>query len=168
MPNALPLAPAGGPGTKVVSGARCAFYFNGDVIGYASGVSVSEDIRMEPVEVLNRLAVAEHVPVGYNVSLSCSVFRTVSPNQVSNNVSSPGSLKQQNIFPRYDQILRVEGCDAVLYDELAKKMLAKFEQVKCTSHGFSAGARSLLLENVSFVAIKVYDESEVSGLVVST
>ncbi len=156
MANALPL----GPGTRIFSGARAIFAFNGEVIGFATGVSGSEDIGMEEGAVIGRLDVVEHIPVSYRVTLSCSVFRTISRKQSPTSGSSPGSLKEQRIFPRFDEILKVEGVDCAIYDELSKKAIYLYQGVKCASHSFNIGARAVTMENVTFVALKLKDEGD--------
>lgn len=154
MPNALPT----GTGTKTFSGARAVFQFNGTPIAFASGVDGSEEIMYQPVEVLDRLDVVEHVPVGYRVTLSCAVFRTISKGPSTDD--TPGSLKQQNIFPLLRNILIVEGVEAFIIDRISNKTVAVFENVKTASYRFSVTARGLVGQNVQFVTTRMKDESE--------
>ena len=95
MANALP----SGTGTKVFSGARAVFTYNGTQIAFASGVDGSEEIIWQAVDVLDNLEIVEHVPVGYRVTLTCTVFRTIGKSLASTD-DTPGSLKQQFIFPK--------------------------------------------------------------------
>lgn len=155
-----------GPGTRVVGGPRCAFYYHGVVVGFASNVSGSEEYGYEGIDVLNRLPVVEHVPLSYRCTLTAAIFRTVSRGKVQT-PEEPGSLKQQNIFPRLSQVLRVEGVDAVIFDDVAKKPLYMFKGVKCSSHSFNFGARNVVLENVTFVTTALLDEDEITGWVQS-
>lgn len=156
---ALPL----GQGTRVLSGARCLFLFNGEAAGFASGISGSEEIQYEPVETLDHLEVREHVPVGYRVTLSAQIFRTVSQG-ASDDVNAPGSLKQQQIFPKFDDIFRIQGVDAVVQDDprISGKILHQFQTVKTSSYNFAVTPRGIVGQNVNFVAIRAKDESEVS------
>ncbi len=152
-----------GQGTRVFSGARCLFIFNGEVVGFANGISGSEEIQYEAVDTLDHLEVREHVPVGYRTSLQAQVFRTVSQG-ASDDVNAPGSLKQQQIFPKFDDIFRIQGVDAIIQDDarVSGKILEQFQGVKTSSRNFSVAARSIVGQNVSFVSIRVKDESEVS------
>ena len=152
-----------GQGTRVFSGARCLFLFNGEVVGFASGISGSEEIQYEPVETLDHLEVREHVPVGYRTSLSAQVFRTVSQG-ASDDVNAPGSLKQQQIFPKFDDIFRIQGVDAIIQDDprVSGKVLEQFQGVKTASRNFNVTPRGIVGQNVNFVSIRVKDESEVS------
>lgn len=152
-----------GPGTRVFSGARCIFGFNGEPIGFANGVSGSEEIQYEPVEILDHLEVVEFVPVGYRVTLSAQVFRTISLG-ASDDINAPGSLKQQQIFPKFDDIFRIQGVDAVISDDsrLSGKNLHQYQGVKTSSYNFNITPRGIVGQNVNFVAIRAKDESEVS------
>lgn len=151
-----------GQGTRVFSGARCLFVFNGEVVGFASGVSGSEEIQYEAVETLDHLEVREHVPVGYRVTLGAQLFRTVSSG-ASDDLNAPGSIKQQQIFPKFDDIFRIQGVDAVLQDDkqLTGKILHQYQTVKTASYNFNVTARGIVGQNVNFVAIRALDESEV-------
>jgi hypothetical protein len=156
---ALPL----GQGTRVFSGARTLFLFNGEVVGFASGVSGSEEIQYEPIDTLDHLEVREHVPVGYRTTLTAQVFRTVSQG-ASDDVNAPGSLKQQQIFPKFDDIFRIQGVDAIIQDDprISGKILHQFQTVKTASYNFNVTARGVVGQNVTFVAIRAKDETEVS------
>lgn len=160
MANPLPISDVG---TRVFSGARARFYFNGTQVAYASGCDGSEEIQMEPVEVLDNLPVKEHVPVGYRVSFNANIFRTVSSG-ASTDVA-PGSLKEQGIFPKFgtrgELILQLTPVTVFIQDRNTGKVLYVIEGVKPTSQNFSITARGTVGQNVGFVAIRMLDESEI-------
>lgn len=162
MANALPK----GTGTKVFSGARAIFMFNGTPIAFASGVDGSEEIQYQPVETLNQLAVVEHVPVGYRVTLNCAMFRTIAKGPSTD--ATPGSIKEQQIFPRLKEILQIEGVDAIILDgsppqSTSTKTLAVFKTVKTASYRFSVTARGIVAQNVSFVTTAMLDEWDIKN-----
>jgi len=71
------------------------------------------------------------------------------------------SLKNQGVFPKPDDIIRAESLTAAIEDaEMTGKTMALFTGVRTSSHTFDITARGLVTENVSFVAIKLCDESE--------
>lgn len=144
--------------THVISGARAIALFNDAIIGFASGVNISEEIMYEQVETLDNLAVREHVPVGYRVTLSCSIFRTVSLSASTD--ASPGSLKEQNIFPKFEQILRLTGVTFAVQDRISNKTIQLLKDVKAASQNFNVTARGIVGTNVTFVTTRVFDESE--------
>ena len=160
MPNPLPQFPAG-QGTRVFSGARAFFVFNNEVIGFASGCSGSEEIMYEPVDVLDHLEVREHVPVGYRVTFTATMFRTIARGAISDNRDAPGSIKQQEIFPKFDDILRIQGVTAVIQDSVSGKAIFQLQDVKTASYNFNITSRGVVGQNVTFVAVRAKDESEI-------
>lgn len=159
MPNPLPL----GQGTRVISGPRAIVSFNGTVVGFASGISGEETIGVDEVVVLGKLPVQEHPVLSYRAALNMSIYRTISRGGILS-ADSPGSLKQQNIFPRLNQILRVEGVDVTIMDDVSKKIIHLFRKVKCVSHSFNYASRQSIMENVGFVTTEHLDESEIQGI----
>ena len=145
------MPPASNPGVpKVFSGPRARFSVKDVTIGYAGGVSGEETIDYEPVDVLDLLEVMEHVPVAYRCSLSSQIFRVIG-----------SSLKAQGIFPTLDKIINSEGMSAKIEDaEGTGNIIAQFIGVRTAGHTFDITARGLVSENVTFVAIRVSDESE--------
>jgi len=138
------------------------FIFNGETVGFANGVSGSEEIQYEPVEILDHLKVIEFVPVGYRATLNAQMFRTVSQG-ASDDVNAPGSIKQQQILPKFDDIFRIQGVDAVLQDDprISGKALHQFQGVKTSSYNFNVTPRGIVGQNVGFVTIGALDESEI-------
>lgn len=154
---ARPQLPQNGA-THVLSGARAIALFNDAIIGFANGVNITEEIMYEQVETLDHLEVREHVPTGYRVTLSCSVFRTVALGAQTDD--APGSLKEQNIFPKFEQILRLQGVTFAVQDRITNKTLMLLKDVKAASQNFSVTARGIVGQNVTFVTTRVFDESE--------
>ena len=152
-----------GNGTRVISGARAIFTFNGNLFGWASGVDGSEEVMYEPVEVLDNLAVREYVPVGYRVTFRCRIFRTVAVGVATDAKNNPGSLKEMGMFPRFSEILRLSGVDGLIQDEITGKTLFKIREAKTNRYDFSMTARGLVAQDVDFNAIKAEDESEITS-----
>lgn len=150
-----------GVGTKAFAGARAVFMFNESIVGFASGCSGSEEITYEPVDVLDHLETVEHVPTGYRVTFTATIFRTIARGPSTDD--APGSLKQQNIFPRFAQILRVEGVTAAIQDSVSGKIIHLLTGVKAASTNFNVTARGVVGQNVTFVAQRVFDEDEASA-----
>lgn len=160
MPNKLPQGELG-TGTRVFSGARARFVWNNLPIGFAAGINGSEDIQYEEVAVLDNLAVMEYVPVGYRVSFSAQIFRTVALALGVSTFDKPGSLQEQQVFPRFDQILRLEGVSAMIQDSITGKSIALIKQIKAASYNWSVNARGIVSQNVTFNAIRMLDESQI-------
>lgn len=132
------------------SGARALFSIDGNIVAFAGGVSGEEMVDYEAVDVLSFLEVKEHVPVAYRASLNAQVFRVVG-----------SSLKQRNIMPLQDNIITSKDLLATIQDKITNNVIALFTGVRCSGHTFDVTARGVVQENVTFVAIKVQDESEI-------
>ena len=142
----------------VFTGARARFLINGVKIGWATNVSVSEEITYEPVEVLDNIQVQEHVPTAYRVTLTASRVRIVGK-----------TLKSQGFFPsvganaeaHLSNILTNGELACTIEDNETGAILAQFTQVKIASHNWAVNARGIVGNDVTFVAILLKDESEI-------
>lgn len=127
---------------NVFSGARARFKIDGVPVGFAAGVSGSESIDYEPVDVLDLLEVKEFVPVAYRATLSAQVFRVIG-----------SSLKKLGIFPQEQNILTTGDLTCSIEDRLTGENMAEFQQCKAQEHTFDVTARGIVSENVTFVTI---------------
>lgn len=139
--------------SQVFSGSRARFKVGGNIVGFAAGVSGSESIDYEPVDVLDLLEVREYVPVAYRATLSAQVFRVIGK-----------SLKALGIFPKGTDtdILTSGDLTCSIEDKLTGNTMAQFEQCKCNEHSFDVSARGIVSENVSFVTIRLRDETQIT------
>ena len=135
---------------NVFSGARARFKVDGQIVGFAAGVSGSEAIDYEPVDVLDLLEVREFVPVAYRCTLSAQVFRVIGK-----------SLKALGIFPKEDNILTSGDLTCTVEDKLTGETMSQFEACKCSEHAFDITARGIVSENVTFVTIRLKDEFDI-------
>ena len=135
--------------TRTVSGARARFKVEGQKVAYAGGVSGEESIRLEAVDVLDLIEVLEHVPVGYVCNLTANIFRVVN-----------ASVKNLGIFPLEQNILSSGVLEASIEDTQTNRTLYLFQGVRAAGRSFNFNARSLVAENISFVAIRCLDESQ--------
>lgn len=143
----------------VFTGARARLSINGKKVGWATNVSGSEEVQYDEAEVLDNIQVQEHVAVRYRASLSMSQIRIVGQ-----------TLKSQGFFPKLGansdehlrNILTSGDLVATIEDNETGDILATYEQVKVASHNWSINATGIVGEDVTFVAIRVKDESEVT------
>jgi hypothetical protein len=133
----------------VLTGARSRFKIDGNVVGFAGGVSGSESIDYEPVDVLDLLEVREFAPVAYRCTLSAQIFRIVGQ-----------SLKALGIFPTEENILTSGDLTCSVEDKITGETVAQFENCKTQEHSFDISARGITSENVNFVTIRLRDEFE--------
>lgn len=152
-----------GTGTRVFTGARAVFSFNGNIYGWAADVSGSAEVRYEAVDALGDLLVKEHAPVGYVVSMRARIFRTIAVGAATDAKANPGSLKEMGMFPHVSEILRLRGVDATIMDVISGKILYKLRETKAARNDFDITARGLVLQNVDFVAKVDDDESDLAA-----
>ena len=134
---------------NVFSGARARLKVDGNIVGFAGGVSGSESIDYEPVDVIDLLEVREFVPVAYRATLSAQIFRVIG-----------ASLKAVGIFPVEENILTSGDLTMTIEDRLTGNTMSQFESCKSSEHSFDISARGIVSENVSFVTIRLRDEFE--------
>ena len=147
---------------NVFSGARARFMINGVKVGYATGCSGSEEITYEPVEVLDNIEVEEFVPVAYRVTFTASRVRIIAETVKSaewfpkNSGSPEEHLKA--ILTHKNLTCTIE---ATKKDGSTQNFMV-LEQVKLTSHNWTVNARGIVGEDMTFVAVRMRDESEVA------
>jgi len=71
------------------------------------------------------------------------------------------SLKNLGIFPLESNILTTGDLEASIEDSVTGRVVALFQGVKAQAKSFDLAARGIVTENISFVAIRVMDESQV-------
>lgn len=143
---------------RLFTGARARFSINGVKVGYARNVAVTEEIQYDPVEILDNVEVEEYVPVAYRVTFTASQFRII-----GETVKSLGYFPNvgSNTEEHLENILVSGDLTATVEDTNTGKLYATLEQVKVASHNWTIDARGVVGEDLTFVAIRVKDESEV-------
>jgi hypothetical protein len=138
----------------VLSGARANFKLDGVKVMYATNVNYSEEVAHEPIEPLDQLEVAEHVPTAYRVTLSSQFVRVI-----TNAIKSRDGVA---IFPRLENILDGAEMTGEISDRVTGTLMATIQSVKASRYTVNIGARGIVLTDVEFVAIRIRDESEIA------
>jgi len=142
---------------RVFTGARARFLINNKKVGYATSVAGSEEIQYDPVEVLDNIEVEEFVPTAYRVTFTAALVRIIGE-----------TIKSQGFFPkggtspddRLKNILLQGDMVGVIEDSKTGALVATVEQMKMQSRNFTVNARGIVGKDVTFVAIRMRDESE--------
>jgi hypothetical protein len=140
---------------NVATGSRVKLQIQGTDIGYATIASYVETISYDPVAVLDQLEIAEHVPVAYDVAFTAS--RVFLLNESLKNAGL-------NIFPQFGtnsasfltNIENLGELSATIIDDQAQEIV-QLVGVRVTSHNLTFGARAVVGEDISFVAIRAID-----------
>jgi hypothetical protein len=140
---------------NVVSGSRVKLLLNNSEVGYATIASYVETISYDPIAVLDQMEIAEHVPVAYDVAFTASRVFLVNK-----------SLKEKDIMPKFGgtseqfliNLINTQGMNAQIVDSQAGGIVL-LTGVKITSHNLTFGARAVVGEDVTFVAIRAIDQT---------
>ncbi len=143
---------------RVFTGARARFSIGPKKVGFATNVSGSEEIELQPVEVLDNIEVEEFVPVAYRVTFTASLVRIIGE-----------TLKSEGFFPKtgnspeehLTNILLIGDLVCTIEDSKSNAIMMTLEQVKIQSRNFTVNARGIVGKDVTFVAVRMKDESEV-------
>jgi hypothetical protein len=145
---------------EILTGARARFSLDGVKVGFATNVSVREIVTFEPVKVLDDIQVKEHVPTDYDVSLTADTIRIVGDTLKSRNwFAKQGGSPEDHLT----NLLNTGELTASLEDSRTGKIVANVEGVKISERGINVSSRGIVGENVSFVAKRVRDESDLLG-----
>lgn len=141
----------------VLTGCRATFQLNGVVQGYATGVSVRENIQYDPVVVLDNIHVKEHAPVGYECSMTAEFVRIV-----GDDLKSRGLLPKQgsSAADHLTNIIASGELTATLVDSQTGQIVANVEGVRISESSVNITARGIVGENVSMVAILMRNEGD--------
>lgn len=151
------------PKGEILTGARARFTVGTKVVGFATNVTVTESIQYEAVNVLDNIEVQEHVPVGYDVSMTASRVRLINrslKSPVMNIFPKTGIDPQEHLANIIGFDLPANSLDASIEDTVTQTTYMLMEQVKIQSHNFTVTARGIVGEDVTFVGIRVKDETE--------
>lgn len=142
---------------QLFTGARARLIANDVRVGWATGVSGSRSYMKEGVEVLDNLEVEEYATLGYRVSLRMSQVGLVEKSLVTAGLLP--AIGQSNEDHLRNLLAQVPFTVQVLDNKTGK---VRWEWSKCEIEGesFNINARSLLLLDISMVAIRLADVAE--------
>lgn len=134
---------------EVFSGARAKLIVDGAEIGFATGVSASEQIQLQRVDVLGNIDSQEIVPVGRVVSVQADFVRIT--NQ---------SLNELGIMPRggTTDVINFPEITLEVYDQISDVPVWRVEGARCESRSWQVQSGSIVTANASFQARRLYDE----------
>ncbi len=143
--------------SDVLTGCRARFSMDGVKVGYATGVTLRENITYEPIKVLDSIQTAEHVPIDYDCSITADMVRLV-----GTTIKSLGWFPMQGATPEdhLKNILTSGVLTATIEDNETGKIVQNVEGVRISEQGMQITARGVVGTNVSMVAIRVRDESD--------
>jgi len=133
----------------VFSGARAKLIINGSEIGFATGVSASEQIQMQRVDVLGNIDSQEIVPVNRVVSVQADFVRITNESLQELGIMARGGTADVLNFPE----ITLE-----VYDQISDIPVWRVEGARCESRSWQVQSGSIVSVNASFQARRLYDE----------
>lgn len=133
----------------VFSGARAKLIVDGAEIGFATGVSASEQITHQRVDVLGNIDSQELVPVSRVVSIQADFVRITNT-----------SLSDLGIMPRgaTADVVNFPEITLEVYDQISDVPVWRVEGARCESRSWQVQSGSIVTVNASFQARRLYDE----------
>jgi len=134
---------------SVFSGARAKLIVDGEEIGFATGVSASEQITHQRVDVLGNIDSQELVPVSRVVSVQADFVRITNT-----------SLSDLGIMPRGNtaDVINFPEITLEVYDQISDVPVWRVEGARCESRSWRVQSGSIVTVNASFQARRLYDE----------
>ncbi len=134
----------------IFTGARAIFSLKGQKVGFATQVSVEEQIQHEPITVLDNVFAEEYAPVGVTVTFTAQLFRLVG-----------ASMRKFGFWPAagHGSGITMGELDATLRDHVTQQTLANLQRCRCMSRTLEISARGIGGTNTQWNAIKLLDET---------
>lgn len=136
---------------QAISGARAKLFFNGNVpAGWATGVSASENIQLQRIDVLGDIDTQEIEPISRSVTMQCDFVRIIGK-----------SLQTLGIWPDGNtvDVINFPEMTAEIYDPITDQRIYKIEGIKCETRSFRVDRQGLMTVNASFQARRLVDET---------
>lgn len=143
-----------------ITGARCVFLIDGQVMALARSVSWAYSYEYSEVRCLNSLRIVDHVPVSYRASVSFGMFRV--PKQ---------SLMTMGFFPQTGatsseqlaNVLTLPTLTCVVVDSVSGAAIATIVGVKIAGGSFTLDAGgNVLATEIDCVCRVIYEEAEIA------
>ena len=145
---------------SVLTGARARFSLNGKQVGYATGVTVREMIQYEPIKTLDNIQTVEHAATDYECSMTAELVRII-----GSTIKSEGWFPKQGISPEdhLSNILSGGELTATIEADAnigSPQIIMNVEGVRISERNMNITARGVVGTNVTMVAIRARDESD--------
>ena len=140
---------------RVMTAARARFFMNGQRMGHALGVTVTENIQQDPVSVLDNVRPVEFATTAYSATLRVQVYKL--PNE---------DIVQAGLWPRQGRdpdeqkslLLNFQPMTCDLYDSHMQQFVGKVFGVMPTTRTLNFQPRGIIVSDLSFVALGFSDE----------
>jgi len=139
--------------SRAIAGARAELYFDGSKLaGWATGVSATENIQNQRIDVLGDIDTKEIEPIGRSVTMTADFVRILGT-----------SLQEMGIWPKGETVDVVDypPMDAVLFDSISEDPIYKVKGLKAETKSWRVDRSGVMTLNATFQGIKMGDETGV-------
>jgi len=145
----MTISKSSGPGKQYFTGARAIFKIGAQIVGYARGVSGTEEYTMEPINVLGTLETVDYAPTSYRVTFRCRFFRLLS---FDGQPSIKGDIFPETVYDIFNR-LNASGLTVLIQDAIEGKTILTLTNIIPVSRSFDVDSRGVWGEDVTFNAI---------------
>jgi hypothetical protein len=132
---------------RAFPGSIASLLIKGAEVAWATGVSMSEQTSQLPIRVLGSVYPQAHEATAVDVSGQFSTVRVYGLNTESLGLVQGSS----------DEVVLSPTFDVIIYDRLGKVALVRATRCRMTARSWAIDNGSVLMFNVSFVAIQAQD-----------
>ncbi len=132
----------------VISGASARLYINGQPVGFATNVTVTQSLQNARVDVLNNVLSEEIETVGISVTVTADMVKM-----------RQKALSQAGVWPvaigtgATVAVINFPYLDMELYNEVQDEPIYRVTRCKPANRTVTVGARDIMTTNASFDAI---------------
>ena len=127
--------------SKTFSGSRASLKLQGVKVAFVSGISVTQDNHLVPIEILDQLEIAEAAECGFSCSFSARFFK------VDENAALTLGLE----FTNLDDILTQPELTMEIYDRVGDKVIYTMSGVKMSNGDGAIDARGVWSGTWNFI-----------------
>ena len=144
---------------KVLTGARARLFLNGKKLGFAMGVTVTENISQERIITLDNIRTTEFATTGITCQMRCRIYKI--PNE---DLVTSGLWVQAGTTPDEHKrlLLNFDPLTADVFDSFTNTYVMKVVGLVPTSRTFNVEARGVVVSDVTFEGISAGDEGSPS------
>jgi len=138
---------------RAIAGARAELYFDGTKLaGWATGVSATENIQNQRIDVLGDIDSKEIEPIGRTVTMTADFVRILGK-----------SLQEMGIWPKGEtaDVINYPEMTALLFDATTNEQIYKVVGVKAENKSWRVDRTGVMTVNATFQARKMHDETGV-------
>ena len=137
---------------RAIAGARAELFFGNIRAGWATGISATENIQNQRIDVLGDIDTKEIEPIGRSVTMTADFVRILGE-----------SLQAMGIWPQgaTADVVDYPPMNATVYDSVGETPIYKIKGLKAETKSWRVDRSGVMTLNATFQGIKMNDEAGV-------